>query len=384
MSSQFQTNNPTSYFGVGPINPRNVWYRKRDPLTSDYKGYVLGDRWLNETNASIWTMTGRAASSGTWVPTGGSTVDVSNLTPDIGGIVYPTSGNINISGNATQGISTANVGASTIQVTASDASTTQKGVIKTASNADTLTGTSTTTSVTPDDLAVALGTRSANCIMLGEGSTSAMSVMGTGLTGQLVQSAGAGFDPGWTTATYPTTTNATEVLLSSANDTVVSSSNITATTAGIVTIPLQSGFSAYMHTALTNVLGTIATNLTVIFDSKDYDIQSEYSTTTGAFTATEAGIYQSNVCILFTNATAANTSGNIALFKNSGHWQQIQINPAGLIDLGGQFTAGFSTTVQMAASDTLSVVANIAGGIGDTVGISGGDYYTLWQVSKIA
>lgn len=75
-------------------------------------------------------------------------------------------------------------------------------------------------------------TLTANGVLIGNG-TSAINATTAGTSGQLLQSSGAGVDPTWTTATYPTTTTINQLLYSSSANTVAGLA--TANTSALVT-----------------------------------------------------------------------------------------------------------------------------------------------------
>ena len=132
---------------------------------------------------------------------------VSTLTGNSGGAVPPDgSNNINVLGDNTQGINiVGNPGTSTLTVSGIDSTTTQKGVVALATNAETIAGTVTTKAVTPDDLKAKLGTQTAHSIALFQGDSSALTPLGVATNGQIpIGSTGA--DPVLAT---PTSSNST-------------------------------------------------------------------------------------------------------------------------------------------------------------------------------
>lgn len=144
---------------------------------------------------------------------GGGAVDT--LTGNTGGAINPDGfGNINVIGNGTN-VSVAG-GGSTLTISVADASTTVAGKIEIATNAETLTGTSTTLALTPDDLTYKLGTQTIHGVMIGGGATAALSVTAAGTSGTILQSGGAGADPAWTTATYPSACTQGDLIYASA------------------------------------------------------------------------------------------------------------------------------------------------------------------------
>lgn len=133
---------------------------------------------------------------------GGGSLDT--LTGNSGGAISPDGfGNINLVGN---GINVSSAGGgSTITFSVAASSTTVSGIIELATNAETIAGTDTVRAVTPDDLKAKLGAQTQYGVMIGAGTTAALSASGVGLAGQVLQSSGGGGNPDWSTTTYPVT-----------------------------------------------------------------------------------------------------------------------------------------------------------------------------------
>lgn len=107
------------------------------------------------------------------------------------GSATPAANNLNVLGDATQGSITSGAG-STITVTNDDATTTQKGVIETSTDAESIAGSAVDVAVTPASLTAKLGTQTADGIPYGTGNTNALGWT-NGLTdGQLVIGSTAG------------------------------------------------------------------------------------------------------------------------------------------------------------------------------------------------
>lgn len=126
-------------------------------------------------------------------------VDAFDLPPEVPtqfnadvGSAIPAGNQINLFGTAAQGISTSASG-DTVTFTAADATTTQKGVVRLATNSEAIAGTiSTNVAIIPSSLTAKLGVQTAKGIAYGAGSTSALAWT-SGLTdGQLVIGSTAG------------------------------------------------------------------------------------------------------------------------------------------------------------------------------------------------
>lgn len=71
MSSQVQSRNITSYLGVLPVNPPNVWLRRKNPSNAanspDFTNYRLGDFWVNTVAHNTWLLQNKTGSVGSTV-----------------------------------------------------------------------------------------------------------------------------------------------------------------------------------------------------------------------------------------------------------------------------------------------------------------------------
>lgn len=116
------------------------------------------------------------------------------------GVATPSGNNINLLGTAAQGLSTSASGA-TVTFTNATATTSQKGVVNLATNAQAIAGTDANNSVTAAALAAKLGTQTAHGVAIFEGTTSALAVAATSATsGVPLVSQGAAADPAFGTA----------------------------------------------------------------------------------------------------------------------------------------------------------------------------------------
>lgn len=65
------TNN-IPYMGIQEQNPRETYIRRRDPSIYDYRGYKIGDRWINKSAAGAFILVSKFSGIATWVGMGGS------------------------------------------------------------------------------------------------------------------------------------------------------------------------------------------------------------------------------------------------------------------------------------------------------------------------
>lgn len=94
------TTNPLGYLGIDSNNPRQTYIRARDPSTTDFRPYSIGDRWVNKLNGSAWMLVSKTIGVAIWQPIGGGATQVQTLTGDTFGPVSPLGGNINIVGSS--------------------------------------------------------------------------------------------------------------------------------------------------------------------------------------------------------------------------------------------------------------------------------------------
>lgn len=144
--------NPRQYMGVDATNPPNVWKAERAPTSSDDDArYRIGDLWIDETGADAYEYVG----SGNWAVLGGATSAVATLTGNSGSAAVPVSGNLNLLGTSADGLSFASASPTGDDVTGSisAATTSQRGTLETATDAEAQAMTSTAVALTPSNLA---------------------------------------------------------------------------------------------------------------------------------------------------------------------------------------------------------------------------------------
>lgn len=98
----------------------------------------------------------------------------------------PTTHILFLQGDNTQGVDvTGNAGTNTETITAFDATTSQKGVVLLASNAETIAGTVTTKATTPDDIKAKLGVQTLHGLAYGTGTAAAVAWLAEATNGQI-------------------------------------------------------------------------------------------------------------------------------------------------------------------------------------------------------
>lgn len=144
-------------------------------------------------------------------------------------------------------------------------------------------------------------------------------------------------------------------------------------TTGEITMPLQPAFAAYLSADIANVTGD-ATTYTIVWDSENFDRNSDFDTATGLFTAPVTGVYQFNTSVQIEGlVTVTNTSLYLAFRVNSEASTRrgaITYNPSVIIDATfGNFVSS-SYAVLLTAGDTMGVSVRVAGGA-KVVGVGG-------------
>lgn len=119
MTVQPGANLYTQGFGSYPENVEIPIVSQVDPTTSNVN-YPIGKRWINTVANTNWVLTSITAFNGvltpTWVPSGGTTTDVSTISGN-SGTAAPVAGNINILGTANEFTTTASGNNLTIAAT---------------------------------------------------------------------------------------------------------------------------------------------------------------------------------------------------------------------------------------------------------------------------
>lgn len=122
MSLKLSGNNALSYIGVEPLQPPNLVYIKRDPISgavqnADWRQFNVGTFWLNPVNQTLWILVKKDSNIPLWIQLGITAAGfLQTLTADNGVAVVPVGLNINLVGDAN--ITTiGDNGTSSVQVT---------------------------------------------------------------------------------------------------------------------------------------------------------------------------------------------------------------------------------------------------------------------------
>ena len=142
---------------------------------------------------------------------------------------------------------------------------------------------------------------------------------------------------------------------------------------GNFTAPVRSAFSAKPTANITNVTGNGAT-YTVVFNSALKNTQSEYSTTTGIFTAAKAGTYQFDCALQLVGLTGA-TRINIQLVTTGRTIDLFDVNGSVQNSSNNALLTGGIATV-MNAGDTAKINVLVSGMAGNTAAVGSGSYFS--------
>lgn len=81
----------------GNVLPGGIWEDTRNPASTDFKSFEIGNIWINFVGLTAWIMVDRTASAGTWVQMSATGTGILTITGDLGGAVGPDgANNINI------------------------------------------------------------------------------------------------------------------------------------------------------------------------------------------------------------------------------------------------------------------------------------------------
>jgi hypothetical protein len=101
-------NKSTLTYPATNVFPNGVWKDTRDPTSTDFRNFEIGNEWINFSAKRVWFMVDRTATSGTWIQGASSGTGILTITGNSGGPVGPdgannvnlvASGTLTVSGN---------------------------------------------------------------------------------------------------------------------------------------------------------------------------------------------------------------------------------------------------------------------------------------------
>tara|TARA_B110000902_G_scaffold228497_1_gene268590 strand:- start:6538 stop:8613 length:2076 start_codon:yes stop_codon:yes gene_type:complete len=139
-------------------------------------------------------------------------------------------------------------------------------------------------------------------------------------------------------------------------------------------------FSARLTSTAVNVTGD-GTAYTVVFNTEDFDVYTQYNNTTGIFSAPIAGYYQFDFSVLLEGlVNASHNLGALSLVTSNQTYLTGSNNTYAVRDSSNNTSYSGSVLTYMDAADTASVQLTVSGGtkIVDLKGFSGfgGNYFT--------
>lgn len=300
------------------------------------------------------------------------------------GSATPSGNSINLLGTSSQGLTTSAAGA-TVTFTNSNWSTTQKGVGTLATDAEAIAGSVTDEAVTPSSLKAKLGTQTAHSVALFEGNSSALSLASpTATSGIALVSTGAITDPAfgttvvagggtgvtsWTTYGLIAGGTTSTGNLQQVSGTGTSGQILTSNGAGTLptwqdpassTKPL---FIAKVTSTQSNVTGD-GSNYNIIFSTVLINTGSGFDGTT-TFTAPDTGSYMLGFDTTIAGVTTSHTYGHWVLTGTGTviNVDSPQVKPTSLVNgTGNQMNLSYSGLFLMTAGDTLTVDFGVSGG----------------------
>lgn len=254
------------------------------------------------------------------------------------------------------GTITYTTGATTLNIDGTAATTTQAGVISIATNSETIAGSITTKAITPDDLKAKLGTQTNHGILVGAGTSSAITALANATNGQLpIGSTGAdpvlglptnGTNISWTGGAGTLTANLTGVVSSSLGGTGVNNGSSTVTYAG--NLNFANSFTTSGNFAVTQTY-TGASNVTFPTTGTLAVINNVYSstvTTNYTLAAADNGntilvnLTAASTITLPNNATTALSQGYNVTLRNIGIFDATITHMTGDIFEAESYTLG--------------------------------------------
>ena len=149
---------------------------------------------------------------------------------------------------------------------------------------------------------------------------------------------------------------------------------------GVVLMPNQPAFSAYLAASVNNVTGN-GTTYTIAGWTQITDQDANFDPVTGVFTALKDGSYIFNASVSVDDLTVLMTRMIVNLEDDAGLVTRLsQCNPYAIADDQGIACISGSAIIYMNQNDTMKLTVQISNGAGDTATVVGGaDYVTYFS-----
>jgi hypothetical protein len=121
---------------------------------------------------------------------------------------------------------------------------------------------------------------------------------------------------------------------------------------------------------------------TIIYDTEITDSNSEYNAGTGVFTAALAGIYMISACATIESTTlSTNNNWFIYIWKNGATLGSAGTRPWAQQTVTMPMTSVLTTTMTLAAGDTIEIRGLVTGPSPALVNDASGNYLTIDRIS---
>jgi hypothetical protein len=127
---------------------------------------------------------------------------------------------------------------------------------------------------------------------------------------------------------------------------------------GIVTLPLQPSFYAYLSSTANNVSGD-GTVYTIINNTEVFDLNADYNTTTGVLTAPVTSKWAFTASVYIIGLLSGHTEGFIRV-ATSNRTYQVQVNPYAMSTTGFITLVATVSCADMDAADTASATMRVS------------------------
>lgn len=398
--------NALAYLGVEPVSPINFEIHSRTPTTRDIRGRFIGDMWLHATgltdptNDDIYMIVSKAGGVARWLSFGAGNLE--RLQGNTGGYVEPDANeNINVVGNVTHGLTIAgNPGTSTLTLgTVNNENILQSltgdvgaAVFPDGTNNITVTGTSGI---------VVTGNPGTNTLTLSMGSAATSYVTDTNTAVPAAHSLNIfGTAPVRTDAPVPGGSSVNVSLSNGANGQVliggglgpawasITSTSLTITpgpnTLDFSYVPALStaGFCAYL-TATTPAVTGDGTEYPLICNQELFDINGDYTHTTGVFRAPYNGYYNFYTNITFlANATGGYEAVGLLVTPTTRYIGSTFPTFRKLANFDGNIGVTYicSISIQMSVGDTIwaAIQSNLGSLLDRVYGAAAPNIYTYF------
>lgn len=142
---------PNAYTGIKQTRPPQRYAYAYPPTSNDYKNFDVGDEWLDKSTSIWWVLCKKLQGVSTWEKMAGPGTSLEAVITDSGTAVPDSDNDINLLGTSADGIHTAGA-VSTVTLHIDQATTTQRGTLETATDAEAVAITANNVAIVPANL----------------------------------------------------------------------------------------------------------------------------------------------------------------------------------------------------------------------------------------